>query len=116
MQGSSPGHAPADFPAPTPSSGPTFSLASVPARILRKEIENRGHILLRSIICSPEFAGGGYERYRWGKLNYEQRQRNENSDRLDLGEVVKCKIRDIFLDNSVLSLGRVWKFPRRAKE
>ncbi len=83
--------------------------------ILRKEIEDRGHVLLESVICSPEFAGGGNE-YGWGKLKYEQRQRKENSDRLESGEVFKCKIRDLCLDKTVLTMERVWKFQRRARD
>jgi hypothetical protein len=42
---------------------------------LQNIIESRGHILLPSVVCTPETAGGGIE-YAWGKLKFEQRRQN----------------------------------------
>ena len=53
---------------------------------LEKTVQSRGHILLLSPVCTPELAGGGIE-YAWGKLKYEQRQRNETHDKLTGGRV-----------------------------
>ena len=40
---------------------------------LKNEIEERGHILVESVVCSLEFAGGEME-YGWGYLKYKQQR------------------------------------------
>jgi hypothetical protein len=40
---------------------------------LQHVIETRGHILLPSVVCTPETAGGGIE-YAWDKLKFEKRK------------------------------------------
>ena len=52
---------------------------------LQNVIETRGHILLHSVVCTPETAGGGIE-YAWGKLKFEQsRQALNGATKLESG-------------------------------
>lgn len=51
---------------------------------LQNVIERRGHILLPSVVCTPETAGGGIG-YAWGKLKFEQRRRNDAAVKLEAG-------------------------------
>jgi hypothetical protein len=75
---------------------------------LQEVIESRGHILLPSVVCTPETAGGGIE-YGWGKLKYEQRRENDLATRLEAGvkfvERVRkiCKNTGIFVSVSLLT-------------
>ena len=64
--------------------------------LLKKEIEERGHILLETVVCSPEFAGGGIE-YGWGYLKFKQRERNAAATKkLESGEAFKKRVKDLF--------------------
>ena len=51
---------------------------------LQQTVESRGHILLPSVVCTPETAGGGIE-YGWGKLKFEQRKQNDSAVKLEAG-------------------------------
>ena len=70
--------------------------------------------VLASVVCHPETAGGGLE-YGWGKLKYEQRQRNDDSVKIQGGQVFINKIKELCIDSSILPMSRVWKFQRRAR-
>lgn len=77
---------------------------------------NRGHILFKSVICHPEMAGGGIE-YAWGKLKYEQRQRNQSAKaKLKSGEEFYAAIEALVHDKTVMSMERAWKYQRRARD
>jgi hypothetical protein len=82
---------------------------------LQKIVEDRGHLLLPSVICHPECAGGGIE-YAWGKLKYEWRCRNAASDKRSGGKVFIDAVKDLFVDDKVLPMSRVFKFARRARD
>jgi hypothetical protein len=75
----------------------------------------RGHILLASVICHPETAGGGLE-YAWEKLKYEQRHKNEDEAKLVGGLVFIKKIKDLCSVHTIIPMSRVWKFQRRARD
>ncbi len=76
----------------------------------------RGNILFKSVVCHPEMAGGGVE-YAWGKLKYEQRQRNEGSvNKLKAGEDFHAAIQALVSDPVVLPMERIWKYQRRARD
>ena len=84
--------------------------------LLQKEIEDRGHILLVTVVCSPEFAGGGIE-YGWGYLKFTQRGRNAKAEKkLESGEAFKRRVKDLFEDEAVITMERVWKYQRRARD
>ena len=82
---------------------------------LEKLVQDRGHILLPSPVCTPELAGGGLE-YAWEKLKYEQRQRNEAHEKLTGGEEFKVRMVSLFVDPTILPMERVFKFQRRARD
>jgi hypothetical protein len=82
---------------------------------LQNVIESRGHILLPSVVCTPETAGGGIE-YAWGKLKFEQRRQNESAVRLEAGVKFIERVKILCTDKSILPLDRVWKFERRARD
>ena len=83
--------------------------------VLEKIIQCRGHILLLSPKCTPEVAGGGLE-YAWGKLKYEQRQRNQTHDKLAGGEEFRMKVESLLSDESILPIERVLRYQRRARD
>ena len=83
---------------------------------MQKEIQDRGHILLETVVCSPEFAGGGIE-YGWGYLKYCLRKRNSAAlKKLESGELFKTRTRALFTDPDVITMDRVWKYQRRARD
>jgi hypothetical protein len=82
---------------------------------LEKLVQDRGHILLLSPVCTPELAGGGIE-YAWGKLKYEQRHRNETHEKLTGGEEFRMRMVSLFDDPTILPMERVFKFQRRARD
>jgi hypothetical protein len=83
---------------------------------LAKLVEDRGHILLSSVVCHPEFAGCGIE-YAWGKLKFEWRHRNARKDmRRTGGQVFIDAIKALAIDKSVLPMSRIWKYSRRARD
>ena len=82
---------------------------------LQNLVEKRGHILLPSVVCTPETAGGGIE-YAWGKLKFEQRRQNDSAARLESGVKFVERVRVLCMDKTILPLSRVWKFARRARD
>lgn len=82
---------------------------------LQNVVEKRGHILLPSVVCTPETAGGGIE-YSWGKLKFEQRRRNDLAVKLESGVKFVERVRVLCKDQSILPLERIWKFERRARD
>lgn len=82
---------------------------------LQNVIECRGHILLPSVVCTPETAGGGIE-YAWGKLKFEQRKQNDSATKLEAGVKFIERVKILCNDKMVLPLSRVWKFQRRARD
>lgn len=63
---------------------------------LQNLVERRGHILLPSVVCTPETAGGGIE-YAWGKLKFEQRRQNDSAVRLESGVKFVERVRPFYL-------------------
>ena len=82
---------------------------------LETMVTDRGHILLASVVCTPETAGGGLE-YGWGKLKYAQRQANEGDIKLESGAKFHAKIKSLCADKTLLPMSRVWKYQRRARD
>ena len=82
---------------------------------LQNVIETRGHILLPSVVCTPETAGGGIE-YAWGKLKFEQRRQNDAAAKLEAGAKFIERVKLLCTDKIILPLHRVWKFQRRARD
>ena len=82
---------------------------------LQNVIERRGHILLPSVVCTPETAGGGIE-YAWGKLKFEQRRQNDAAVKLEAGVKFIERVKSLCTNKTVLPLERVWKFQRRARD
>jgi hypothetical protein len=74
---------------------------------LQNVIESRGHILLPSVVCTPETAGGGIE-YAWGKLKFEQRRQNESAVRLEAGVKFIERVKILCTDKSILPLDRLY--------
>jgi hypothetical protein len=82
---------------------------------LQNVIERRGHILLPSVVCTPETAGGGIE-YAWGKLKFEQRKQNDAAVKLEAGVKFIERVKALCTDKSVLPLERIWRYQRRARD
>jgi hypothetical protein len=82
---------------------------------LQSVIERRGHILLPSVVCTPETAGGGIE-YAWGKLKFEQRRQNDAAVKLEAGIKFIERVKVLCTDKSVLPLERIWRYQRRARD
>ena len=82
---------------------------------LQNIIEARGHILLPSVVCTPETAGGGIE-YAWGKLKFEQRKENDGAAKLESGVKFIERVRKLCKSEIVLPMKRVFKFQRRARD
>ena len=82
---------------------------------LQNVIEARGHILLPSVVCTPETAGGGIE-YAWGKLKFEQRKENDGAAKLESGVKFIERVRKLCKSEIVLPMKRVFKFQRRARD
>ena len=82
---------------------------------LQDVVERRGHILLPSVVCTPETAGGGIE-YGWGKLKYEQRRENDCATRLEAGVKYVERVKKMCKNTTVLPLSRVFKYQRRARD
>lgn len=82
---------------------------------LQEVVESRGHILLPSVVCTPETAGGGIE-YGWGKLKYEQRRENDLATRLEAGAKFVERVRKICRNVDILPISRVWRYQRRARD
>ena len=82
---------------------------------MQNVIKSRGHILLPSVVCTPETAGGGIE-YAWGKLKFEQRKQNDAALKLEAGVKFIERVKLLCTDLVVLPLSRVWKFQRRARD
>ena len=83
--------------------------------LLKKEVEERGHILLESVVCSPEFAGGGIE-YAWGFYKYNQRDANARIGTAKDWTSFTDRIKKMVEDPTILTLERAWKFQRRARD
>ena len=56
---------------------------SITSEIL-STVEIRGQVLIPSVVCTPETAGGGIE-YAWGKLKFQQRRENDMALKLESG-------------------------------
>lgn len=82
---------------------------------LQNIIERRGHILLPSVVCTPETAGGGIEN-AWGKLKFEQRRQNDAAVKLEAGVKFIERVKMLCNNKIVLPLERVWRFQRRARD
>ena len=82
---------------------------------LQNVVERRGHILLPSVVYTPETAGGGIE-YAWGKLKFEQRRQNDAAVKLEVGVKFIERVKLLCADKVVLPLKRVWKYQRRARD
>lgn len=82
---------------------------------LQNIVEKRGHILLLSVVCTPESTGGGIE-YAWGKLKFEQRRQNDSAVKLEAGVKFVERVRVLCKDKDVLPLDRIWRFARRARD
>lgn len=83
---------------------------------LQECIESRGHILLASVVCTPETAGCGIE-YAWGKLKFEQRQENDRAGgKLEAGAKFVLRVKTLCLNTNILPMIRVWRFNRRARD
>ena len=82
---------------------------------LQSLIEKRGHILLPSMVCTPETAGGGIE-YAWGKLKFEQRRQNDTAVKLESGIKFVERVRVLCKSKEILPVSRIWKFGRRARD
>ena len=82
---------------------------------LQVVIEDRGHVLILSPICTPELAGGGLE-YAWGKLKYEHRKKNAAKDKLSGGAEFFERILQLCTNKEHLPMSRIWKFQRRARD
>ena len=79
-------------------------------------VEQRGHILLTSVKCHPEMAGGGIE-YCWGFLKYTHRQNNEKqTEKRKGGAVFKQTVLTLCTNRDVLAMARIWKYQRRARD
>ena len=72
-------------------------------------------ILLPSVVCTPETAGGGIE-YAWGKLKFEQRKENDGAIKLESGVKFIERVRKLCKNQDVLPMSRVFKFQRRARD
>jgi hypothetical protein len=78
-------------------------------------IESRGHILLPSVVCTPETAGLGIE-YAWGKFKYEQRQENDKASKLESGSKFISRVKVLCQSKVILPLARVYRFARRTRD
>jgi hypothetical protein len=83
--------------------------------IVQQCIESRGHILVASVVCTPETAGLGIE-YAWGKQKYEHRQANDKLSKIDGGKNFIERVRVLCKDKDILPLKRVYKFYRRTRD
>ena len=81
---------------------------------LQNVTENRGHILLPFVVCTLETAGGGIE-YACGKLKFEQRKENDGAVKLESGVKFIERVKKLCKNESILPMGRVFKFERRAR-
>lgn len=82
---------------------------------LQEVVESRGHILLPSVVCTPETAGGGIE-YGWGKLKYEQRKENDYAAKLEAGAKFTERVKKLCKNKVILPIVRVFKYQRRARD
>ena len=82
---------------------------------LQQVVESRGHILLPSVVCTPETAGGGIE-YAWGKLKFEQRKENSAATKLESGVKFNERVRKLCKSKEILPMNRVFRFQRRARD
>jgi hypothetical protein len=82
---------------------------------LQRCVESRGHILLPSVVCTPETAGLGIE-YAWGKLKYEQRQENDKAAKLESGSKFVARVKVLCQNKTILPLARVYRFARRTRD
>ena len=82
---------------------------------LQSVVEPRGHILLPSVVCTPETAGGGVE-YAWGKLKFDQRRQNDLAVKLESGVKFVERVNSLCKDKSILPLERMWRFARRSRD
>ena len=82
---------------------------------LQNVVESRGHILLPSVVCTPETAGGEIE-YAWGKLKFEQRKENNSAVKLESGAKFHERVERLCKNKGILPMIRVLKFQRRARD
>lgn len=82
---------------------------------LQHVIESRGHILLPSVVCTPETAGGGIE-YAWGKLKFEQRRENDCAVKLESGVKFIERVKKLCQNETILPISRIFRFQRRARD
>ena len=78
-------------------------------------VESRGHVLLPSVVCTPETAGGGIE-YGWGKLKFEQRKENSGAVKLESGLKFIERVRKLCVNREILPMSRIFKYQRRARD
>jgi hypothetical protein len=84
-------------------------------RTALQHVESRGHILLPSVVCTPETAGGGIE-YAWGKLKFEQRKENNKAAKLESGVKFIGRVQALCKSKVILPMSRVFRFQRRARD
>jgi hypothetical protein len=82
---------------------------------LQNVVESRGHILLPSVVCTRETAGGEIE-YAWGKLKFEQLQENEKASSLESGVKFIARVKNLCKSILILSMSRIFRFQRRARD
>ena len=82
---------------------------------LQQPVESRGYILLPSVVCTPETAGGGIE-YGWDKLKYEQRKQSDSAVKLEDGVKFVERVKALCRSKIILPMSRVFKFQRRARD
>jgi hypothetical protein len=76
---------------------------------IRQLVESRGHILIVSPVCHPECAGNGIE-YCWSIADVHFRNILGKSAKNIEGHIRKV------LGNQVLTIERIWKYERHARE
>ena len=72
-------------------------------------------MLLPSVVCTPETAGGGIE-YAWGKLKFEQRKENNSAVRLESGVKFYARVAQLCKSKLILPMSRVFRFQRRSRD
>jgi len=84
---------------------------------LQEAVESRGHILLPSVVCTPETAGSGVE-YAFGKLKFEHRKANTDVTVLRGGQEFISRVKALCVREDIfhINITRCWKFTRRARD
>jgi hypothetical protein len=82
---------------------------------LQQVVESRGHILLPSVVCTQETAGGGIE-YASSKLKIEQKKENGSAMKLESGIKLNDRVSKLCKSKEILPVCRVFRFQRRARD